>query len=106
MSYNYYVHPTVRISSKLQQLRYDLDLVGADQTTLQRRIEAELHVFTDTVWDNGFLELELGSALRPPEREGIDGVVEKLEPTLFKYADAGKYIVKDEYGKTREVIVA
>lgn len=105
MSYQYSITPRVLISQKVQDLRYELDLVNAPTAVLKRDAEKHLSVYLDETWEKGFMGFEAVSSIKALEREGLDGIVEKLKASIFRFADPGVYTVTDEYGKVATVTV-
>jgi hypothetical protein len=104
MSYNYFVTPQVLISEKLQKLKYELD---TSHLPLMIEALASHHsLLAEPVWHNGAQALEVHPTVKSPEHEGIGGLVERLQHTLFRFADAGTYTVTDEHGERHLVTVA
>jgi hypothetical protein len=108
MSYQYFVHPEVPVTSKLAQLQADLGLYIANPHHLERllpQIDAALSVRSEVTYAHGYPTLLLRPGLKAVEHEGFEALIGKLQATLFKYADTGSYEVLGEYDETQLVTV-
>jgi len=103
MSYQFYVTPTVTITSKLMPLMYELG--ARDTTHLIELLEEKYSIYSEKDWTEGYERLEARPAFTAPEHEGLDEIAQRLSTTLFAVADPGVYTIVDEYDRELEVTV-